>query len=210
MKRFIQGFQFLLLIVILASGTAAIADDSTTETSDAAITEQIQSKLAADPLLADATISVDTDSGFVTLNGIVKSAEQITRAEELATNVEGVRQVSSNLKVDSASEATTVNAEIQEDQQDIPTEVSDNQPSDNTPEDSAIVNEDSVITELVKKKMSDDAELSGDQIEVGTKDGIVELNGTVQSQEEADHAIQLVKSVDGVKEVKSNLIVKAS
>ena len=114
------------------------------------------------------------------------------------------------MKVDSASEATTVNEEIQEDQQDIPTEVSDNQPSDNTPVDSAIVNEDSVITELVKKKMSDDAELSGDQIEVGTKDGIVELNGTVQSQEEADHAIQLVKSVDGVKEVKSNLIVKAS
>ena len=89
MKRFIKGLQFLLLIVILASATAAIADDSTTETSDAAITEQIQSKLAADPLLADATISVDTDSGFVTLNGIVKSAEQITRAEELATQCGG-------------------------------------------------------------------------------------------------------------------------
>jgi hyperosmotically inducible periplasmic protein len=210
MKRFIKGIQFLLLIVILASGAAAIADDSTTDTSDAAITEEIQSKLAGDPLLADATISVDTDSGFVTLNGIVKTAEQVTRAEELATAVEGVRQVSSNLKVDSASEATTVNEEIQEDRQDIPAEVSDNQPSDTTPVDPAIVNEDSVITELVKKKMSDDAELSGDQIEVGTKNGVVELNGTVQSQEEADHAIQLVKSVDGVKEVKSNLIVKAS
>jgi len=210
MKRFIKGIQFLLLIVILASGAAAIADESTTDTSDAAITEEIQSKLAGDPLLADATISVDTDSGFVTLNGIVKTAEQITRAEELATTVEGVRQVSSNLKVDSASEATTVNEEIQEDRQDIPAEVSDNQPSDTTPVDPAIVNEDSVITELVKKKMSDDAELSGDQIEVGTKNGVVELNGTVQSQEEADHAIQLVKSVDGVKEVKSNLIVKAS
>lgn len=210
MKRLIQGLQFLLLIVILASGAAAIADDSTTNTSDEAITEQIQSKLAGDSLLADATISVDTDSGFVTLNGIVKSAEQITRAEELAATVEGVRQVSSNLKVDSASEATTVNAEIQEDRQDIPAQVSDNPPSDNPPVDPAIANEDSVITELVKKKMSDDSELSGDQIEVGTKDGVVELNGTVESQKEIDHAIQLVKSVDGVKEVKSNLIVKAS
>lgn len=205
MKRLIQGFKFVLLIAILVSGAAAIADDSQTDASDTAITEAIQAKFSGDSLLADATISVDTDSGFVTLNGVVKSAEQIARAEELATAVEGVRQVSSNLKVDSASEATTVNEEIQEDRQDIPVQV-----SENSQLDPAIATVDTAITEKVKKKISDDADLSGDNIEVGTADGVVELNGTVQSQKEVDHAIQLAKTVDGVKKVKSNLVVKES
>lgn len=205
MKRLIQGFEFVLLIAILVSGAAAIADDSQTDASDTAITEAIQAKFAGDSLLADATISVDTDSGFVTLNGVVKSAEQIARAEELATTVEGVRQVSSNLKVDSASEATTVNEEIQEDREDIPAQVSENPQMD-----PAMATVDTVITENVKKKMSDDADLSGDNIEVDTADGVVELNGTVQSQKEVDQAIQIAKTVDGVKKVKSNLVVKAS
>lgn len=68
---------------------------------------------------------------------------------------------------------------------------------------------DASITAAVKMKMADDPMVSASEINVDTSDGKVTLNGTVQNSAEADKAVALAKSVDGVKSVKSNLVVRA-
>ena len=67
---------------------------------------------------------------------------------------------------------------------------------------------DASITAAVKMKMADDPNVSASDINVDTADGRVTLNGTVQNSSEADKAVNLAKSVDGVKSVKSNLVVR--
>ena len=68
--------------------------------------------------------------------------------------------------------------------------------------------EDGSITAAVKAKFANDELVKASTIDVDTKDGYVTLNGTVASQGEADRAVTLARTVDGVKEVRSNLIVE--
>ena len=57
-------------------------------------------------------------------------------------------------------------------------------------------------------QMADDPVVSAMKINVDTTDGKVVLNGTVQNAAEADQAVALARSVDGVKSVESNLVVR--
>ena len=66
---------------------------------DATITASVKSTLVADKAANLTRIDVDTNSGVVALNGTVESAEQKTRAEQLARRVDGVRSVINNLQV---------------------------------------------------------------------------------------------------------------
>jgi hyperosmotically inducible periplasmic protein len=66
---------------------------------------------------------------------------------------------------------------------------------------------DASITAAVKMKMADDPLVGAFNIDVDTKDGKVTLNGKVKSKAEADKAVQIARSVDGVKSVSSNLVV---
>lgn len=67
---------------------------------------------------------------------------------------------------------------------------------------------DGSITAAVKMKMADDPTVSAFKIDVDTKDGMVTLNGTVKNAAEEAKAVDLAKSVDGVKGVKSNLVIR--
>ncbi len=69
---------------------------------------------------------------------------------------------------------------------------------------------DASITAAVKMKMADDPLVGAFDIDVDTKDGNVTLNGKVKSKAEADKAVSIARSIDGVKSVKSNLIVEAA
>jgi hyperosmotically inducible protein len=69
--------------------------------------------------------------------------------------------------------------------------------------------EDGSITAAIKMKLANDETVSASKIDVDTKDGLVTLNGTVSSQTEADRALSLARTVDGVKDVRSNLIVES-
>jgi osmotically-inducible protein OsmY len=68
--------------------------------------------------------------------------------------------------------------------------------------------EDGSITAAVKMRFANDELVSASRIDVDTSNGIVTLNGTVDSQAEADRAVQLAQTVNGVKNVRSNLIVQ--
>ncbi|MDH3318963.1 MAG: BON domain-containing protein [Betaproteobacteria bacterium] len=66
---------------------------------DAAITAEIKGKLAADPALSAAAITVETSNGRVTLAGTAPSHEAIGQATLLALETQGVREVVSTLQV---------------------------------------------------------------------------------------------------------------
>jgi osmotically-inducible protein OsmY len=66
---------------------------------------------------------------------------------------------------------------------------------------------DASITAAVKMKMADDPLVGAFDIDVDTSEGNVTLNGKVKSKAEADKAVQIARSVDGVKSVKSNLVI---
>jgi len=66
---------------------------------DGAITAAVNSKLTSDRLSNFTRIDVDTDRGVVTLNGVVKSAEQKMRVAELTREVNGVRTINNNLQI---------------------------------------------------------------------------------------------------------------
>src|SRR5262245_10335096 len=66
---------------------------------DASISAAVQSKLTADRSSNCALVSVDSDRGVVHLTGVVASAEQRTRAEELSRQVRGVTPVDNSLRI---------------------------------------------------------------------------------------------------------------
>lgn len=68
--------------------------------------------------------------------------------------------------------------------------------------------DDSVITTKVKSLLANDDFLKSFQISVKTYKGTVQLSGFVNSQNAVDKAGQIAISVNGVKSVKNNLIVK--
>jgi osmotically-inducible protein OsmY len=78
-----------------AERTAATVDDAT-------ITAKVKTALIAAPDLSGLAIDVDTVQNVVTLNGTVASDDARTRAERIAKEVEGVREVKNFLLVNKA------------------------------------------------------------------------------------------------------------
>ena len=68
--------------------------------------------------------------------------------------------------------------------------------------------DDSVITTKVKSLLAADDFLKSFQIGVETFKGTVQLSGFVDSQKAVDKAVEITKTVGGVKSVKNSLIVK--
>jgi hyperosmotically inducible protein len=66
---------------------------------DSRITAAVQSKLTADRVSNFTRVDVDTERGVVNLSGVVASAEQKSRAEELTRQVNGVTRVNNNLQI---------------------------------------------------------------------------------------------------------------
>ena len=68
--------------------------------------------------------------------------------------------------------------------------------------------DDSVITTKVKSLLAADDFLKSFEIGVETYKGTVQLSGFVDSQKAIDKAVEITRSVNGVKSVKNNLSVK--
>lgn len=68
--------------------------------------------------------------------------------------------------------------------------------------------DDSVITTKVKTLLAADNLLKSFEVSVETYRGTVQLSGFVGSKEASDKAEQITRSVQGVKSIKNNLIVK--
>lgn len=64
---------------------------------------------------------------------------------------------------------------------------------------------DASITSAIKMKLASDDLTDALDINVDTSNGMVTLKGQVSSQAEADRAIELARTVEGVKDVSSEL-----
>jgi hyperosmotically inducible protein len=88
----------LLSLVGCQSTTGKTAGQSI---DDATITAAVQAKLSSDRISNFSRVDVDTERGVVTLNGVVKSADQKIRVADLTRQVNGVRTVNNNLQIQS-------------------------------------------------------------------------------------------------------------
>ncbi|MCC6346585.1 MAG: BON domain-containing protein [Nitrospirales bacterium] len=68
--------------------------------------------------------------------------------------------------------------------------------------------DDATITTKVNAKIIEEPSLSYLKINVDTFEGHVTLTGQVPSKEAADKLVSVAKSVQGVKDVKTNLVIK--
>lgn len=68
--------------------------------------------------------------------------------------------------------------------------------------------DDSVLSNKVRAKLIDDKDLNITQIDVTTFKGEVQLSGFVNNAAAKARATQVVQSVEGVKMVHNNLVVK--
>jgi hyperosmotically inducible protein len=114
----------------------------------------------------------------VQLGGFVDSADQKTRATEVAKSVTGVKEVRNDLRV-SSPQATT-----------------------------GQIVDDTAITSSVKAKLVSDTRTDAHQINVETQKGVVQLTGFVDSAEMKTKAGDVARTIDGVVSVRNDLEIR--
>lgn len=67
---------------------------------------------------------------------------------------------------------------------------------------------DAALTERVKTALAGDSALAGRDIEVETRDGVVQLSGFVDSEDQRTAALMRARSVQGVHEVRNDLSLR--
>jgi hyperosmotically inducible protein len=88
-----------VLVALLAGCTAMTGKTMGENVDDVSITAAVKTKLAAEKVETLTKVDVDTNRGTVYLNGTVDNAAMKARAAELARQVNGVREVVNNLRV---------------------------------------------------------------------------------------------------------------
>ena len=93
-----------LAALLVISGCTSMAGQTTGQyIDDSTITASVKAKLVGEKAANLTRIEVDTTNQVVTLNGIVESADQKAKAEQLARQVGGVKSVKNNLLVEKRS-----------------------------------------------------------------------------------------------------------
>jgi hyperosmotically inducible periplasmic protein len=100
------------LLALMLTGAAFVGCESNANQraqeaiDDASISTAVQAKLTGDRASNFSRVSVDSDRGVVHLSGVVSSAEQRKKAEELSRQVKGVRRVDNSLRIHHGSTTT--------------------------------------------------------------------------------------------------------
>jgi osmotically-inducible protein OsmY len=171
------------------------------------ITTKIQAQYFADPDVKPWNIDVDTSSsGVVTLRGEVESEQARREALRIAKSTEGVREVVDRLRVRGASEAAASPAGSATGATSSETAQTAQQQKQTQPTDEKL--RDPWITAMIQSKYFIDDEVKGAEIDVTTENGIVTLEGQVDSASERRQAVALARSTTGVQDVRDQLTVK--
>jgi len=106
MKKLIIAAAITTGTVFGSIGTAAHAADTTQKqstgeyASDAVITTKVKAAFVAESALSAFDIAVETQNGTVALTGAVGTEAEVELAARIARDVEGVKQVRNDIKVD--------------------------------------------------------------------------------------------------------------
>lgn len=149
---------------------------------DASITTAIKSKLAWSKNADGRNTAVTTKAGKVTLKGTADSAAAKELIGSMALNTRGVNAVSNELVI------TPAKPDLAENAKSNATEAEDDI-------------SDAWITTKVKSTLLYSSNVRGADVVVNTKDGVVTLDGRVDSGAERALAIKLTDNVRGVKSV---------
>jgi hyperosmotically inducible protein len=104
MNRRLTVSSIILTALLMVSGCSSMTGETAGQyVDDTAITTSVKAKLTAEKAANLTRIDVDTTNQVVTLNGIVESADQKARAEQLARQVGGVKSVKNNLQIQKRS-----------------------------------------------------------------------------------------------------------
>jgi hyperosmotically inducible periplasmic protein len=153
---------------------------------DATISARVKSRLLWNRNTNGLAIDVDTQNGVVTLKGTVASGAHRDLAVQLAKNTTGVQRVRDELEV-----VPSPRKESESPLKKVETRASD-----------------AWITAKVKSVLLFSKEAENADIEVGTANQVVTLQGTVASEEQKKKILEIVGDIVGVKEVRSQLTVE--
>lgn len=154
---------------------------------DANISAAIRSKLQWNKDVDDVGTEVMTKSGRVSLNGTVNNQNAKDITHRLALNTRGVKSITNNLKIQSATVSKDEKAKLK-----------------NETESHNI--SDSWITAKVKSSFMYSSNINGSDIDVSTNNGIVTLTGKVASGSEQSLAVETAQNIRGVKSVTSKAL----
>ena len=100
MRKIAQSLLPVIGLVWLLSGCQALTGETMGQNiDDTNITTSVKTKLAAEKGITLTRVQVDTNRGVVQLTGVVDSAADRNKAEQVARTVGGVKSVVNNLQV---------------------------------------------------------------------------------------------------------------
>jgi len=169
-----------LLASTLVAGCAAHNGHRSTGQAldDTGMAGRVKAALVDNPTTKARDINVEVNRGVVQLAGFVDTAAEKSEATRVAKSVNGVQSVQNDIKV----QPGTRNA--------------------------GTVVDDAVITAKVKTALIGDSRTKAHQIDVNTKQGIVQLGGFVDNAAAKAAAGEVAESVGGVKSVRNDLELK--
>ena len=196
MKHTLSGT--LALATMLSISTAAIGKAVTQDTTatsqskaDETLKDRISYRLETSSVVRRYDVKVKVEQGVAMLSGKVATAAQKAEAERIAT-VDGISRVDSTIEVDA----------------DVDKNLSERIKGGVSKTGEKI--SDGWITTKVNWFFVGEDRLKGSHIDVDTKDNVVTLKGTVQSQAGRLRAVELAKETEGVKRVADQLTVSTS
>jgi hyperosmotically inducible periplasmic protein len=177
-KGFVSAILVVVSLAVAACASTRTQKSPGEQVDDSVTTGRVKAALIADPVTKAHQIDVETFKGTVQLNGFVDTAASKDRASEVARGTKGVTKVQNNLTVKT------------------------------DPRTSGDTVTDSAITAKVKAALAGDPRTKAHQVNVETREGVVQLSGFVDNSEAKSTAEELARSVDNVKTVDNELSVK--
>lgn len=177
-----------LALTIVAINSAASADTSSQDVTDARQETQISTTYALSPYLRAHDISVSVQDGKATLTGNVEESINKDLAKQIALGVKGITEVDNQIVVEA--------------------DYIQHKPSAERSYGEII--DDATITAAVKSKLLWSKYADGLTTDVDTQRGKVKLQGTADSKEARELAGLLAMNTHGVVKVDNQLVVKDS
>ncbi|OGB50911.1 MAG: transporter [Burkholderiales bacterium RIFOXYC12_FULL_60_6] len=149
-----------------------------TEIDDSLLTTRVKAALLDNIDIKSFDLKVETRKGDVMLSGFVDNQDQIDHALAIARSVPGVVTVNNGVSLKGAP--TTIGTKI----------------------------DDVVITAQVKAALMVDDSVKSADIAAVTRDGMVQLSGFVNNQEQIDRALEVARTIKGVSGVNNQMTIK--
>jgi hyperosmotically inducible protein len=170
------------LLVSIAMTPFLLFGSAVLAANDAEITSRVESKISDNASISKSDIKVNTTEGVVVLKGDVNTEKEANTAIEEAYSVPDVKDVdTTDLMVKSAEK------------------------SEHPYKDSYITAK--VKGSFVREKLFGDKSVDVSGVSVETKDGVVYLSGTADTEAQINTAISLAKKIKGVTDVQSTVVV---